>query len=215
MQHGVTARERRRAPGERAPLRAAHPPSAERHDGPDQADTPLTDGRGRRPGRARGDGPGRRAGRGRRQPDLRHLDDRPAAHHRPAGPGRRRLPIHRPDPLRSAGRLGTRRRGPARQDGPGLATAWEGDPADPQGLDLPPPRGRDVPRRLGLRCRRGDLELRQGAEQGGAAFRPAAGRPGPPAPARGRELPEARRQDHPGHHEDARTACSPTRCSGS
>ena len=42
---------------------------------------------------------------------------------------------------------------------PGLFTAWHADETNPTALDLRRARGREVPRRLGVQRRRGDLEL--------------------------------------------------------
>ena len=66
------------------------------------------------------------SGAGRIRGALRHLDGRHPADDRPAGSRRRRLSVHRLYDLRSAGRLGNGRRGPARQAGAGPRHRMEG-----------------------------------------------------------------------------------------
>ena len=75
-------------------------------------------------------------------------------------------------------------------------------------VDLQAPARREVPRRLGLQCRRRRLEPREGLQQGRAAVRPAPGLAGPAAPAVDRELQEARRHDGRDQDQGRRRALS-------
>ena len=72
---------------------------------------------------------------------------------RPARSRRRRLPVHRPHDLRSAGRLGDGCRRPAGQADPRPRHRMEGQRGRQDAVDLQAAARREVPRRLGLRCR--------------------------------------------------------------
>ena len=94
---------------------------------------------------------------------------------------------------------------------PGLATAWEVDPEQPQALDLPAAPGREVARRLPVHRRRRGVELRPHHRREGAAVLHAADG----AHARlhhqlriGREDRRPHRRDQ---HQGAWNRCFPTR----
>ena len=146
---------------------------------------------------------------------IRHLDGRHSPDDGPAGSRRRRLSIYRFDHLRSAGRLGNGRGGPARQTGAGARHRMEGRRHRQDQMALHLAQGREVSRRQRLQRRRGDLESRQGAQRQGTAIRQAPERAGQDPPALGQELRQDRRFNGRDHDQDGRTRSSPTRCSGS
>ena len=98
---------------------------------------------------------------------------------------------------------------------PGLATEWKVSDADKTAVDLQAAPGREVPRRLGVRRRCGDLEPREGLQQGCAAVRHAPVGAGAAALAGAGELPQDRRHGDRDQDQVGRLALSRTSSCGS